>query len=334
MAKINITVLGAGSWGTALAILLARNGHNTKLWGHQTDHIRVLEKTRRNDRYLPGIELPENLRVLSEIADAMEDSHIILIAVPSHAFNQTIQAIGPHVKPHCKIAWATKGIDPKSGYLLHRIANDNLPFPTSLAVISGPTFALEVANNLPTAITVASPQPDFARELADILHNPRFRVYTANDIIGVQIGGAVKNVLAIATGVADGLGFGANTRSALVTRGLTEMIRIGLAVGGEQDTFMGLTGLGDLILSCTDDQSRNRRFGLALGKGQGFDQAVNEIGQEIEGISAAREIHLLAEEHQIELPISEQVYEMIYENNSPEQAVNNLLSRTRKPENS
>jgi len=333
MAKINITVLGAGSWGTALAILLARNGHNTKLWGHHPERLRILEKNRRNDRYLPNIEFPDNLQVFSNISIAIKNSHIILIAVPSHAFLHTIQIISPCITPHCKIAWATKGIDPKSGSLLHEIAKNNLPFPTSLAVVSGPTFALEVANNLPTAITVASPQQSFARELADILHNPRFRVYTANDIIGVQIGGAVKNVLAIATGVADGLGFGANTRSALVTRGLTEMIRIGLAVGGKRDTFMGLTGLGDLILSCTDNQSRNRRFGLALGKGLSFDQAVSEIDQEIEGISAARELQRLAEENKIELPISEQVYQMIYENNSPEQAVNNLLSRTPKPEN-
>lgn len=332
MAKVSITVIGAGSWGTALAILLARNGHNTILWGHKPDHIAKLENDRRNDRYLPAIEFPTNLRLDADIASAVKCSQIILIAVPSHSFQQTLLALKSSIPRECRIAWASKGIDPKSGRLLHEIVTKTLPGHNYIAVISGPTFALEVANNLPTAITAASPQQDFAREIAEILHNPRFRVYTANDIIGVQIGGAVKNVLAIATGAADGLGFGANTRAALITRGLTEMIRLGLAVGAKEETLMGLTGLGDLILTCTDNQSRNRRFGLGLGKGQSLNEIVSLIGQEIEGISAAREVRRLAQEHGIELPISEQVYQTIYHNLSPELAVSNLLGRTLKSE--
>lgn len=332
MPKITITVLGAGSWGTALAILLARNGHNTILWGHRPDHIAMLENSRRNDRYLPGVEFPGNLRLHADIAAAIKNSRLILIAVPSHAFHQTLKTITPYLTPNCKISWATKGMDPQSGQLLHEIVASVLPFNTSTAVISGPTFALEVANNLPAAITVASPQQDFAAQIAEILHNPRFRVYTGDDIIGVQIGGTVKNVLAIATGVADGLKFGANTRAALVTRGLAEMIRLGLAAGGKRETFMGLAGLGDLVLTCTDDRSRNRRFGLGLGKGQPFDETINQIGQEIEGISAARQVHGLAQKYGIELPISEQVYRTIYQNTSPEQAVSNLLGRTPKSE--
>lgn len=327
-----ISVLGAGSWGTALAILLARNGHSTVLWGHDPDHIRTLSKDRCNNRYLPGAAFPANLQLQSDAAAAVQHSRTVLIAVPSHAFKKTLQTFNPYLSQSCKIFWGTKGVDPESGRLLHELVESTLHCRPPVAVISGPTFALEVANNLPTAVTVASPQMEFAKEIADLLHNPRFRVYTAEDMIGVQVGGTVKNVLAIATGVADGLGFGANTRAAIVTRGLTEMIRLGSSMGGKQETFMGLAGLGDLILTCTDNQSRNRRFGIALGKGQSSKDACEQIGQAIEGIAAAREVHRLAQQHKVELPISEQVYRAIYENLSPEEAVNNLLSRSPRSE--
>lgn len=332
MAKERITVLGAGSWGTALAILLARNGYETILWGHRSDHIQQIKAQRRNERYLRSIELPANIYPQADIAKAVDKSAIVLIAVPSSAFHETLSAISPYLTPRCAVAWATKGIDPQRGELLHVIANDILGDKFPLAVVSGPTFAMEVVRNLPTAITVASESIETAEMLAAVLHNPRFRVYTANDMIGVQVGGALKNVLAIATGVADGLGFGANTRTALVTRGLAEMIRLGTFLGGKQETFMGLAGLGDLVLTCTDDQSRNRRFGLGMGRGEAFDMIVEEIGQEIEGIAAARQVHRLAQRLAIELPISEQVYQLIYENLAPEQTVNNLLSRALRSE--
>lgn len=329
----SISVLGAGSWGTALAILAARNGCRTMLWGHNRDHISALQRLRQNSRYLPDIVFPNSLQVTGDLAEAATFSDLILLVVPSHAFQQTLLNVRPFLAPRAQIAWATKGFNPDNGHLLHETAEHILSPETPLAVLSGPTFAREVAIGLPTAITVASPQPDFAAKLGDILRNPRFRVYTGNDIIGVQIGGAVKNVLAIAAGIADGLNFGSNTRAALITRGLAEIMRLGLALNGKQETFMGLTGLGDLILTCTDNQSRNRRFGLALGQGKTPDTARIEIDQEIEGISAARETLLLAQKHDIDMPITEQTFNVLYRNLEPLLAVQNLLEREPKAEN-
>lgn len=329
----SISVLGAGSWGTALAVLAARNGCRTLLWGHNSEHMAVLEQQRQNSRYLPGVDFPDNLQVTGDLAEAAAFSDIILLVVPSHAFQQTLLNVRPFLAPKAQIAWATKGFNPDTGHLLHETAEHILAPETPLAVLSGPTFAREVAIGLPTAVTVASPQSDFAAKLGDLLRNPCFRVYTGNDIIGVQIGGAVKNVLAIAAGIADGLNFGANTRAALITRGLAEIMRLGLALNGRQETFMGLAGLGDLILTCTDNQSRNRRFGLALGQGKASAAAQIEIGQEIEGISAARETHLLAQKHGIDMPITEQTYNVLYRDLEPLHAVQNLLEREPKAEN-
>ncbi len=330
--SIPISVLGAGSWGTALAILIARNGYNTTLWGHNPKHITELEKNRINERYLPGIKFPSNLHLSANLSESVASRDLVLIAVPSHAFRSVLSSIQPQVVSKIRIAWATKGLDNKTGQPLDKTVTEIFSKNTSIAVVSGPTFAKEVAKNLPTAITVASPTIDFSDDLVRILHNNRFRVYTSNDIVGVQLGGAVKNVLAIATGAADGLGFGANTRAALVTRGLAEMIRLGVALGGRQETFMGLTGLGDLVLTSTDNQSRNRRLGLGLGQGKSVQTLIAEIGQEVEGIAAAREVHLLAKSLGVEMPITEQVYKVLYENLVPTEAVNNLLTREQKAE--
>jgi glycerol-3-phosphate dehydrogenase (NAD(P)+) len=328
----SISVLGAGSWGTALAVLAARNGCRTLLWGHNREHIDHLKRQRQNSRYLPGIDLPDNLQVTGDLAEAAAFSDLLLLAVPSHAFQQTLLDVRPHLTPKAQIAWATKGFNPDNGCLLHEVAQRILARETPIAVLSGPTFAREVAAGLPTAITAASPQPAFAGKLADRLRNPRFRVYTGDDIIGVQIGGAVKNALAIAAGIADGLDFGANTRAALITRGMAEIMRLGLALHGKPETFMGLAGLGDLILTCTDNQSRNRRFGLALGQGQNPAAARKEIDQEIEGISAARETFLLAQKYRIDMPITEQTYNVLYRGLDPLLAVQNLLEREPKAE--
>ncbi len=328
----SISVLGAGSWGTAIALLLARNGHSTVLWAHNPAHITEIKHARCNNRYLPGIELPETLRYDTDLAAAIRDVDIIVIAVPSHAFLNTLGNIKPHLTANIPIAWATKGLEPTSGHLLHESVYNTLGKQTPVAVISGPTFAMEVAKNLPTAITVASPESDFANSIAKVLHNQRFRVYTSDDIVGVQLGGAVKNVLAIATGAADGLGFGANTRAALVTRGLAELIRLGLSMNAKQETLMGLAGLGDIVLTCTDNQSRNRRLGLGLGQGKSIPEIIDEIGQEVEGVSAAREIYQLANKLQIEMPITEQVYKVLYENLAPTAAVQNLQIREQKTE--
>lgn len=328
----SISVLGAGSWGTALAILAAGNGCQTLLWGHNPEHINSLSEDKENKRYLPGLELPPSLRITADIEEAALFSSIILITVPSHAFKNTLLKIKPFLNKNTQIAWATKGFDAEDGLLLSHVVHQTLTTTTHTAVLSGPTFAHEVASGLPTAITIASANPEFSKTLTNIFHNQYFRTYTSQDITGVQIGGAVKNVLAIAAGIADGLGFGANTRSALITRGLHEIMGLGIKLGGQAETFMGLAGLGDLILTCTDDQSRNRRFGLALGKGECREQAILRIGQEIEGISAARETYLLSVKHNIEMPITEQTYKVLYQDLDPLAAVQNLLRRDLKAE--
>jgi glycerol-3-phosphate dehydrogenase (NAD(P)+) len=327
-----ISVLGAGSWGTALALLAARNGCQTLLWGHQASHVEALNKDRQNVRYLPGQRFPTNLVVTDQLSEVASFSNLVLVCVPSHAFKATLASLKFYLTQPVKIAWASKGFHPADGALLHDIVASLFSPQTPAAILSGPTFAREVADNLPTAVTIASSQQNFASELANILHSERFRTYTSSDIIGVEVGGAVKNVLAIAAGIADGLGFGANTRAALITRGLGEIIRLGVQLGGKQETFMGLSGLGDLVLTCTDNQSRNRRFGLALGQGMDQAGALNEIGQEIEGIAAAKETWLLAKKYAIDMPIAEQTYRVLYENLIPLSAVKNLLSRDQKSE--
>ncbi len=328
----SISVLGAGSWGTALAILAARNGSKTMLWGHNPQHIATLLREGENRRYLPDAKFPSNLSVTDNLEECIAFSPVVLLSPPSHAFKSILRQIEPWLNSSAKIAWATKGFDSENGALLSEVVKNVLGSDIPTAVLSGPTFAKEVTAGLPTAVTIASSSASFATSLATIFHNQRFRTYTSADIIGVQVGGATKNALAIAAGIADGLGFGANTRAALITRGLTEITRLGIKLGGQPDTFMGLAGLGDLILTCTDNQSRNRRFGLALG--QGFSQAVAlaEINQSVEGIAAAREAYLLSQKHQVEMPIIEQIYNVLFNQLNPKQAVQNLLSRDLKPE--
>ena len=322
-----IVVLGAGSWGTALAMHLAGSGHNVLLWGNEPEHIKLLAEQRCNQQYLPGVPFPELLQVTADLEQALASPAWILIAIPSHAYRPFLQKNAHLFKADIGIAWASKGLEHGSGKLLHQVIAEELPHCKLTAVMSGPTFAGEVARNLPTSITVASESDDFARQLTDDLHSGRFRAYRSHDLIGVELGGALKNVLAIAAGAADGLGFGANTRAALITRGLAEMMRLGEAMDGKRETFMGLAGVGDLILTCTDNQSRNRRTGLLLAQGKTLEQVHEEIGQAIEGIKTAREVVMLARQHGVEVPISEQVYRVLYENCPIEEAVHTLLSR-------
>ncbi|MBD3669629.1 MAG: NAD(P)-dependent glycerol-3-phosphate dehydrogenase [Gammaproteobacteria bacterium] len=325
-----IVVLGAGSWGSALAIQLARNGNETILWGHDPEQIKTMSAEGENRRYLPGVLLPEGLELVSAL-DCVQGADDLLIVVPSHAFRETLRAIQPLLKNDTRIGWATKGLEQGSHKLLHEMVAEELG-ERPMAVVSGPTFAREVAQGLPTAVTVASNDEYFAMDLARRLHGHNFRAYTSDDIPGVEVGGAVKNVLAIAAGIADGLGYGANTRSALITRGLVEMMRLGVAVGGKQETFMGLAGLGDLVLTCTDDQSRNRRFGMALGQGKHADEALKEIDQVVEGIQTANEIYKLAQHKNVEMPIIEAVYRVLYDGLEARDAVVSLLNRDLKPE--
>lgn len=325
-------VLGAGSWGTALAMLLADNGHRTRLWAHTPAHAEALQRDRGNERYLPGIPFPPGLTISADLSAVVPAADVVLLVVPSHAFRETLRKLKPQLQPQQKVAWGTKGLEPDTRKLLHQLAREELGAGTPTAVISGPTFAKEVARKLPGAVTVASEDKAFALEMARALHNDYFRAYTSQDIIGVEIGGAVKNVLAIAAGMADGLGFGANARAALIARGVAEILRLGVALGAQTETFMGLTGLGDLVLTCTDDQSRNRRLGLGLGQGKSQQDTVGAIGQVVEGINTSREIHALAQDHAVEMPISEQVYLILHEGHTPRDAVHALMERAIRPE--
>ncbi len=326
-----ITVLGAGSYGTALAICLARNGHQTLLWGRDPRHVKSMKDDRQNAKYLADCPFPESLQIEEDLSMAVQASDNVLLVVPSHAFGDMLKQIKPMLRPHAKLAWATKGLDPDSGDLLQTVANKVLGDDVSLAVLSGPTFAKEMAAGLPTAISLSSTDDDFVAQLSDLLHcEKRFRVYSNKDFIGVQLGGAVKNVIAIAAGMADGIGFGANARTALITRGLAEMTRLGLALNAQPATFMGMAGLGDLVLTCTDNQSRNRRFGLALGHGTGVEQAMTDIGQVVEGYRNTKEVFMLAQRKQVEMPIVEQVYQVLYCDKSAKLAAADLLSRDRK----
>ncbi len=327
-----VAVLGAGSWGTALAVQLARAGGATALWGRDPAAMRAMDVARVNRRYLPTATLPENLAAESDLARAASEYRDLLICVPSHAFREIIAGIAPHLREASRVAWATKGFEQGTGKLPHQIAGELLGTRVPLAVLSGPTFAREVAAGLPTAMTVAASEADFAADLAARISGKSFRAYTSGDMIGVEVGGAVKNVLAIAAGISDGLKFGANARIALINRGLAEMTRLGVALGARPETFMGLSGMGDLVLTCTDDQSRNRRAGLLIAAGRSREEAAREIGSVCEGIIGARAVWEVARLRGVDLPICQQVYHILYEGLAPQEAVMALMSRALKPE--
>ena len=331
--KTAITVLGAGSYGTALAVALARNGHNTLIWGHQVDHIQRLQSDRENKTFLPGVTLPERLQPESDLAKCIAATDTILLVVPSHVFGLVLSQVKPLLRPEHRIAWATKGLEAETGRLLQEVARDIVGDQYPLAVLSGPTFAMEVAKGLPTAVAVAGTDLSFTQHISELFHNQsNFRAYISEDFTAVQLGGAVKNVIAIGAGLADGLGFGANARTALITRGLAELTRLGVALGAAESSFMGMAGLGDLVLTCTDNQSRNRRFGLALGQGKGIDQAQVEIGQVVEGYRNTEEVYNLAKRVNIEMPICEQIYYVLYQGKPVNEAAMDLLSRSKKGE--
>jgi glycerol-3-phosphate dehydrogenase (NAD(P)+) len=325
-------VLGAGSWGTALAIQLARVAQPTVLWGRDRGHLMDIACERRNARYLPEAVLPDSLQIEPDLAAALHRSRDVLVAVPSHALRGLLQDVAQHLPLGARVAWATKGFELSTGLLPHEVASQVLGSQVPTAVVSGPTFAREVGAGLPTAMTIAAHDPQFASELARRLSGQNFRAYTSSDIIGVEVGGAIKNVLAIGAGISDGLGFGANTRIALIARGLVEMTRLGVALGARKETFMGLAGLGDLVLTCTDNQSRNRRFGLALASGKNVAAAQAAIGQVVEGVLAARAVRDVAARAGVEMPICEQVYRVVYSGVAPKDAVKELMSRALKPE--
>ncbi|MFD2631197.1 NAD(P)H-dependent glycerol-3-phosphate dehydrogenase [Idiomarina piscisalsi] len=333
MQTPQVTILGAGSYGTALAICFARKGIPTMLWGRDSEKVALMASARENAAYLPGCPFPESLQVTDDLELALKDVDNVVVVVPSHSFSSMLKQAKPLLKENARVAWATKGLEPDTGRLLYEVAEEILADKHPLAVLSGPTFAIEMAKGLPTAISMSSTDQTFVDELSDMLHCDRsFRVYTNNDFIGVQLGGVVKNVIAIGAGMADGIGFGANARTALITRGLAELTRLGLKLGAKSDTFTGMAGLGDLILTCTDNQSRNRRFGLALGEGKSVEQALKDIGQSVEGYRNTKEVVALASRNDVEMPIAEQIYAVLYEGKEPQQAAIDLLSRERKTE--
>lgn len=321
-----LAVLGAGSWGTALAIALARRGHTVRLWTLAPADAATMNALRVNAQFLPDIVLPPTLTATADLAAALDGVDGVLVVVPSSAFRQVLGRLAP-LLPVRQLAWATKGFEEDSGKLLHQVVAEDLGADIACVAVSGPSFAAEVALGLPTALTVASPDAGAARAWAGRLHGDSLRAYRTDDLIGVQVGGAVKNVLAIGAGIADGLGFGANARAALITRGLAEVQRLGLALGAQRDTFLGLSGLGDLLLTCTDNQSRNRRVGLALASGQTLQQAVESLGQVAEGVVTARAVQRLATRLGVDMPICGEVYRVLYEQQDVHQAVQKLLAR-------
>ncbi|BDX08374.1 NAD(P)H-dependent glycerol-3-phosphate dehydrogenase [Planctobacterium marinum] len=324
----SITVLGAGSYGTALAFCLSRKQVPVWFWGRNAQQMQQMASERSNQVYLPDFTFPDALHVEPELSKAVAKSRDILVVVPSHAFAAMLQQLKPLLTEEHRIVWATKGLEPETGRLLQDVAREILGQQIPIAVLSGPTFAKEMAKGLPTAITLASEDADFMDDFANKLHcDKSFRVYKSSDFVGVQLGGAVKNVIAIGAGLSDGMGFGANARTALITRGLAELSRLGAKLGANPQTFMGMAGLGDLVLTCTDNQSRNRRFGLALGEGKSVEQAMADIGQVVEGYRNTKEVYVLAERLGVEVPITEQIHAILYQGKTVQEAAAALLGR-------
>ncbi|MCR5084489.1 MAG: NAD(P)-dependent glycerol-3-phosphate dehydrogenase [Succinivibrionaceae bacterium] len=327
-----LSVLGAGSYGTALAISCASKGLKVMLWGHRPEHIEAMRRQRCNERYLPGVPFPGTLGLTASLKEAVGASDTLLIVVPSANFHETLCKLSPFLTRGHSIAWATKGLEYGTGRLLSTLAAETLPFPLPLAAISGPTFAGELACGLPTAIAVAATEPGLAGRIAELMHTPTFRIYESSDIISLQLGGAVKNVIAIGAGLSDGLGYGANARTALITRGLVEMIRLGVAMGGSDHGFMGLSGLGDLMLTCTDDHSRNRRFGYMLGQGIPVPEALAAIGQVVEGHVMSGVVAQLARKLGVQMPICDEIDAVVNQGKDGHEAARALLTRALKSE--
>jgi glycerol-3-phosphate dehydrogenase (NAD(P)+) len=331
-SEVRISVLGAGSFGTALAIQLSRRGTPTRLWGRDEAAIARMQAQRENTRYLPGCPFPAALTATADLREAIEFAEQVLIAVPTPALRATLERAGPLLSTGQGIACACKGLETKTGLLPHQVTAQMLARRPPYAVLSGPTFARELGMGRPTAVTVASVDAAHAERFAHALHGDGFRAYTSSDVIGVEIGGATKNVLAIGVGIADGLKLGANTRAALIARGLNELQHLATTMGALPETIMGLSGLGDLVLTCTDDQSRNRRFGLLVGGGMSVAEALAQIDQVVEGAHVAAEIVRLARGRQVEMPLTEQVARVIAGVCSPLEAVKALSSRPVKRE--
>lgn len=322
---MNITVLGAGAWGTALAISLAQR-HSVTLWARNVQQVADMRASAKNQRYLPDIPLPPELKLEADFNHALVDAQMLVLAIPISALRETLGMIAL-LKVPVPVVWLCKGFEAETSLLAHQVVEAVLPQSFPRGVLSGPSFAQEVAHGLPTALVLASNDIEFARQAAQNLHNPRLRIYTSNDVAGVEVGGAVKNVLAIAAGISDGMGFGYNTRAALLTRGLSEMTRLGIKLGGRAETLGGLSGVGDLILTCTGDLSRNRKVGLLLAQQHALPFILRELGHVAEGVYSVRAVHHLVHKLAVEMPICEAVYRILYEQVEAVSAVEDLLNR-------
>jgi glycerol-3-phosphate dehydrogenase (NAD(P)+) len=329
-----IGVIGAGSWGTALAKMLAESGHDVTLWAYEADVTTAVNAQHENTSYLPGFKLPEALRATSDIAAAVRGKEFLVSVSPSHTVRAVMSAAVAHVDGAPYIVSATKGVEEASLQTMAGVLEEAMgsEHAERICALSGPSFAREVADRVPTAVTVAARTHALAEEVQKVFSTPYFRVYTADDLIGVEIGGTVKNIIAVATGVSDGLGFGANTRAALITRGLAETARLAVRLGANPLTLSGLAGMGDLVLTCTGDLSRNRTVGLRLGRGEGLDAILADMKMVAEGVKNTRSIRALAAKLGVEMPITEQMYAMLYENKPPRQVVSDLMTRGLKPE--
>ncbi|MCB1605520.1 MAG: NAD(P)-dependent glycerol-3-phosphate dehydrogenase [Xanthomonadales bacterium] len=330
--RTRVGVYGAGSWGTALAAVLARNGHHVRLWGRDLAALKGISQEHCNRRYLPDAQLPASLEVETDFDALARWNSVPLLVIPSHAFVDCVRALARSNPGLGGVAWATKGFEPGSGRFLHEVVGEVFGSAVDQAVVTGPTFAKEVALAMPSALTVHSGNLQYAQQVAALLHGASLRAYSGNDIAGAELGGAMKNVLAVATGIADGMGLGLNARAGLITRGLNEMMRLNAALGGRIETIMGLAGLGDLVLTCTGDLSRNRRLGLALGRGVSIADAVAEIGQVVESVQTADEVMRLARRHELDLPIAERVQAVLHKEITPAEGLQSLLAREQKPE--
>jgi glycerol-3-phosphate dehydrogenase (NAD(P)+) len=332
-----IAVIGAGSWGTALALLLSKKGYAVRLWGSDPEHIGPLKEERENKRYLPGMTFPDSLVPTSDLKEAVDGSPTICMVVPSHGYRAVFQNLVEYLGEDSVVISAAKGIENETLQTMSQVMTDvlqnsKIKVTIEVAVLSGPSFAREVAEEVPTAITMGCKNTVIAQELQNIFNTGYFRVYTSRDIIGLEVSAALKNIIAIAAGICDGLKFGMNARAALITRGLAEISRFGIRMGAESSTFYGLSGMGDLVLTCTGDLSRNRSVGLKLGNGQTLNQILAEMSMVAEGVKTTSSVYNLAKEKKVEMPIVEQVYQILYEDKDSRTAVNDLLKRELKPE--
>ena len=326
-----VSVIGAGSWGSALAILLANNGHEVTLWTHDPHEVEMLSTKREQVEKLPGVKLPDNIKIEANLEAALTDKDVVVMAVPSPVVRTVAKQMAPYIKEGQIIVNVAKGIEDVTYKTLTEIIEEEIP-GAEVCVLSGPSHAEEVGRGIPTTVVVGAKNKDTAEMLQDVFMNKVFRVYTSSDIVGIELGGALKNVIALAAGTVDGLGYGDNTKAALMTRGIAELTRLGEALGGKPETFSGLTGIGDLIVTCTSVHSRNRKAGYLMGKGMTADEAMKEVKMVVEGVYSAKAALGLAKKYNVAVPIVEAVNKVLFENADPKEEVTNLLLRERKPE--